>query len=67
MKKADIDIGGTYIAKVSGNRVAVQIDRVSPHGGWEATDLSTGRVVRNRTAARLRCLASRDVRPSTRR
>ncbi len=54
MKKADVEIGGRYVAKVSGNMVAVRIDRESPHGGWDATNLTTGRAVRIRTAARLR-------------
>ena len=32
----------------------VRIDRESPYGGWDATNLATGRSVRIRTAARLR-------------
>jgi len=54
MKKADVEMGGRYVAKVSGNLVAVRIDRESPYGGWDATNLTTGRAVRIRTAARLR-------------
>ena len=54
MKKADVEIGGAYVAKVSGNLVAVRIDRESPYGGWDATNLATGRAVRIRSAARLR-------------
>lgn len=54
MKKADVEIGGNYVAKVSGKLVAVRIDRPSPYGGWDATNLATGRSVRIRTAARLR-------------
>jgi hypothetical protein len=54
MKKADVQIGGTYVAKVSGNLVTVRIDRESPYGGWDAVNLSTGRSVRIRSAARLR-------------
>lgn len=54
MKKADVEIGGRYVAKVSGNMVAVRIDRESPYGAWDATNLTTGRAVRIRTAARLR-------------
>lgn len=54
MKKADVQIGGTYIAKVSGNLVTVRIDRESPYGGWDAVNLSTGRSVRIRSAARVR-------------
>lgn len=54
MKKADVEIGGKYVAKVSGHLVAVRIDRESPYGGWDATNLASGRSVRIRTAARLR-------------
>jgi len=60
MKKADVEIGGTYVAKVSGNLVAVRIDRESPYGGWDAANLATGRSVRIRTAARLRRRAATD-------
>lgn len=54
MKKNEISIGGTYIAKVSSKLVPVRIDRESPYGGWMATNTVTGREVRIRTAARLR-------------
>ncbi|MCA9557184.1 MAG: hypothetical protein KC583_01360 [Myxococcales bacterium] len=54
MKKNEIEIRGVYVAKVSGQLVAVRIDRESPYGGWDATNLATGRSVRIRTAARLR-------------
>ena len=54
MKKSEIEIRGVYVAKVSGQLVSVRIDRESPYGGWDATNLATGRTVRVRTAARLR-------------
>ena len=54
MKKHDVEICGTYTAKVSGQLVPVRIDAVNPFGGWLATNLMTGRTVRIRTAARLR-------------
>jgi hypothetical protein len=54
MKKHHVRIGGIYVAKVSGALTRVRIDRESRHGGWEATNLSTGRPVRIRSAARLR-------------
>ena len=54
MKKADVKIGLVYRAKVSNKKVPVMIDRESSYGkGWEATNLSTGREIRIRTAARL--------------
>ena len=37
MKKKDVKVGQTYLAKVSGKVVRVRIDRESRHGGWNAT------------------------------
>jgi len=68
MKKSEVEVGGTYVAKVSGRLVAVRIDRESPYGGWQATNLKSGRSIRIRTAARLRGRAARtnsSVPPST--
>ena len=58
MKKQDVSIGATYIAKVSGVLAKVRIDRESPYGGWHGTNLTTGREIRIRGAARLRRLAN---------
>ena len=57
MKKANVEIGKTYIVKVSGSETRVRLDRESQYGGWDGTNLATGRSVRVRTAARLRRLA----------
>jgi hypothetical protein len=54
MKKANVEIGAVYVVKVSGNLVRVRLDRESPYGGWDGTNLSTGRTVHVKTAARLR-------------
>jgi len=54
MKKAEVEVGGVYIAKVSGEIVRVRIDRESPYGGWDATNLRTKRRIRIRSAQRLR-------------
>jgi len=54
MRKNEIKLGVTYIAKVSEKLVPVRIDRESPYGGWDATNTTTGRQVRIKTAARLR-------------
>lgn len=54
MKKRDVQLGKVYIAKVSGNLVRVRIDDENPIGGWDGTNLATGRSIRIRTAARLR-------------
>jgi hypothetical protein len=54
MKKQDVEIGSTYIVKVSGVLAKVRITGESPYGGWRGTNLATGREIRIRSAARLR-------------
>jgi|HubBroStandDraft_1064217.scaffolds.fasta_scaffold1960916_1 hypothetical protein len=54
MKKQDVQIGGLYVVKVSGNMAVVKITGESPYGGWDGRNVHTGRDVRIRTAARLR-------------
>ena len=43
MKKSDVKIGAVYTAKVTNKLVQVRIDAESRHGGWEATNLTTGK------------------------
>ena len=54
MKKNEITIGATYIAKVSDKLVEVRIDGENSHGGWDATNLATQKKVRIKSAQRLR-------------
>ena len=54
MKKQDVQIGRKYLAKVSDKVVAVRIDGANPHGGWDATNLTTNKKVRIKSAQRLR-------------
>ncbi len=54
MNKADVNIGGEYLAKVTNKVVTVRIDAEDASGGWNATNLSTGKKVRIKTAGRLR-------------
>ena len=54
MKKADVKVGGTYAAKVTGKVVPVRIDAESAHGGWTGTNQATGKQVRIKSARRLR-------------
>jgi hypothetical protein len=54
MKKKEVTVGETYVAKVSGRITAVRITSENPYGGWMAVNVSTGRPIRIRTAARLR-------------
>jgi hypothetical protein len=54
MKRNEIEIGRVYTAKVSDKLVQVRIDGENRHGGWDATNLSTGKKVRIKSAQRLR-------------
>lgn len=54
MKTNEIDIGGIYVAKVTGKLAKVRIERENVHGGWDATNLETNRRVRIKSARRLR-------------
>jgi hypothetical protein len=54
MKKSEVKIGSVYAAKVTNKVVHVQIDAESRHGGWDATNLATGKKVRIKSPARLR-------------
>lgn len=54
MKKADVVIGGRYIAKVSDKLVTVRITNPSIYKGWDAVNENTGRAVRIKSAQRLR-------------
>ena len=54
MRKNEVEVGGTYQAKVSGTVISVRILRESPYGGWDARSEATGRAVRIRSAQRLR-------------
>ncbi|MFN9419139.1 MAG: HTH domain-containing protein, partial [Pirellula sp.] len=53
MKKAEVTIGGKYYANVSGTRCEVQIDGEKPRGGWDATNLATGKKIVIKSAQRL--------------
>jgi len=54
MKKDEVEVGGVYAAKVSDKLVPVRIESESPHGGWNGTNLRTGKTVRIKSAQRLR-------------
>ena len=54
MKKSEVKIGGTYTAKVSDKLVHVVVDAESRYGGWDATNLTTGKKIRIKSPARLR-------------
>lgn len=54
MKKKEVVVGRTYMAKVSGRVVPVKLIAESPYGGWNSVNKATGRAVHVRSAARLR-------------
>lgn len=54
MRKAEVEVGKVYAAKVSDRIVPVRLDSINPAGGWNATNLRTDRQVRIRSAAKLR-------------
>jgi len=61
MRKSEVRVGHTYLAKVSGRAVPVRIiekiQRRTPTGyrtGWLGVSLATGREIRIRSAQRLR-------------
>lgn len=59
MKKADVKIGGRYYANVSGKRVEVRVDTERSNGGWDATNLATGKKVLIKSAQRLQAEVGR--------
>jgi hypothetical protein len=54
MRKNQVQVGLTYRVKVSGVVTDVRLDTENPHGGWNGTNIKTGRSVRVKTAGRLR-------------
>jgi hypothetical protein len=58
MKMVDVHIGGIYVAKVSGKLTKVRLDEEHWFGtrrsGWLATNMTTGRQIHIRSAAKLR-------------
>ncbi len=57
MKKENVKIGGEYYAKVTNKKVVVRIDAENLSGGWDATNLSTNKKIRIKTAQRLQGVA----------
>jgi len=50
MMMNQVKVGGTYLAKVSGQVVPVRIRAESPYGGWIGVNAVTRREVRIRSA-----------------
>ena len=53
MKKHEVKVGGTFLAKISDKVVPVRITGESRYGGWDAVT-KTGKTVRIKSAQRLR-------------
>ena len=46
MEEDDVVVGRHYVMRVHGSLTVVRLDNVAlVHGGWEGTDLQTGRLV----------------------
>jgi len=56
VKKADIEIGKTYVVKVSGILAPVRITGESRYGGFDGVNTKTGRTIRIKSAQRIRRL-----------
>jgi len=54
MKARDVQIGKRYIIRIGQRIVPVRILGESPYGGWSAKNERTGRIIRIRSARRLR-------------
>ena len=54
MTKNEVKIGAVYTAKVTNKVVQVRIDAENRYGGWDATNLTTGKKVRIKSPQRLR-------------
>jgi len=59
MRRDEVQIGKVYLAKVNGKLTQVRIDAESRYGGWDGTNLATGKKVRIKSPQRLRGEANR--------
>jgi hypothetical protein len=64
MKKAAVEVGLTYVVKVSGRLAPVKIESVSEYGGWVGRNTRTGREIRIRSAQKLRRVVTPDNTPT---
>jgi hypothetical protein len=65
MKKNEVQIGSVYMAKVTNKVVQVRIVAESRYGGWDATNLESGKKVRIQSAQRLRSAVGSDTATTT--
>jgi uncharacterized Zn finger protein (UPF0148 family) len=60
MKKSEVKLAGVYMAKVTNKLVQVRIDAESRYGGWDGTNLASGKKVRIKSPTRLRAAVGGD-------
>jgi len=60
MKADEVQVGKVYIAKVTDKLVPVRIDAESRYGGWDATNMATGKKIRIKSPQRLRAEVKAD-------
>jgi hypothetical protein len=61
MKKSDVAIGGTYLAKVGARSVEVRVESENAKGGWNCVGLSNGKPVRVKDIKHLRPAKAADA------
>ena len=59
MKDNEVRVGQVYRSKVTDKVVDVKIDGKNPEGGWDATNLATGKAIRIKSADRLQVKATK--------
>jgi hypothetical protein len=60
VKSSEIEVGGTYLAKVGARSVEVRIDSENAKGGWNARSVASGKPVRIKDPKHLRPAKSAD-------
>jgi len=60
MKKEEVKVGGTYLAKVGTRHVEVRIEGETPKGGWNAKSVASGKPIRIKDPKHLRPTTAAD-------
>jgi hypothetical protein len=61
MKKNEVQVGGTYLAKVGARSVEVRIESENAKGGWNAVSVASGKPIRVKNPQHLRPAKSADA------
>ena len=54
MKREEVKVGGTYLAKVGARSVEVKIESENSKGGWNAKSVASGKPIRLKDPKHLR-------------